>query len=144
MSNLKPQSPLVYRGQGIYPLTSYDQIILPNGDRWSGDIGYVKRVELNVVASNWEQQSTGRYTQFIEIENVNAFTRANATIAMSYINEENYNDAMAAWSCVDKIETIDGGILLTCFKEVPTIDFGIIVDITAISTLIPEARGVNF
>jgi hypothetical protein len=63
---------------------------------------------------------------------------------MSNVNEENYDDIMSAWACIDNIETTDGGVLLTCFKAVPVIGFKIIIDITAISTLIPEARGVNF
>lgn len=32
----KPQSPLELDGNYIYPLTYFDQIILPNGGRWSG------------------------------------------------------------------------------------------------------------
>jgi hypothetical protein len=50
----KPQSPLKYKGKGFYPLTSYDQIILANGDRWGGDIGYIKRVSVNILNDNWE------------------------------------------------------------------------------------------
>lgn len=36
MNNYKPQSPLIMNNQGIFPLTTYDQIILPDGSRWSG------------------------------------------------------------------------------------------------------------
>lgn len=32
----KPQSPLELDGNYIYPLTYFDQIILPNGGRWNG------------------------------------------------------------------------------------------------------------
>lgn len=32
----KPQSPIMYLGDYIYPLTYYDQIILPDGTRWNG------------------------------------------------------------------------------------------------------------
>lgn len=39
MSNYKPQSPLMVNGNGIFPLTTYDQIILANGDRWDGKLG---------------------------------------------------------------------------------------------------------
>lgn len=33
---VKPQSPLMLGENGILPLTSYDQIIMPDGDRWDG------------------------------------------------------------------------------------------------------------
>ena len=36
MPNYKPQSPLVMNGEGIFPLTTYDQIIMPDGSRWDG------------------------------------------------------------------------------------------------------------
>lgn len=36
MKNYKPQSPLVVNGNGVFPLTTYDQIILENGSRWDG------------------------------------------------------------------------------------------------------------
>ena len=39
MPNYKPQSPLVMNGEGIFPLTTYDQIILANGERWDGKLG---------------------------------------------------------------------------------------------------------
>ena len=39
MAYYKPQSPLIMNGNGIYPLTTYDQIILANGDRWDGKLG---------------------------------------------------------------------------------------------------------
>ena len=33
---LKPQSPILYKNNYIYPLTTYDQIILADGGRWDG------------------------------------------------------------------------------------------------------------
>ena len=33
---LKPQSPILYKNDYIYPLTTYDQIILADGSRWDG------------------------------------------------------------------------------------------------------------
>ena len=32
----KPQSPIMNGDEGVYPLTTYDQIIMPNGSRWNG------------------------------------------------------------------------------------------------------------
>lgn len=34
---VKPQSPLMLGENGILPLTSYDQIIMPDGGRWDGN-----------------------------------------------------------------------------------------------------------
>lgn len=39
MPNYKPQSPLIMNGEGIFPLTTYDQVILANGERWDGKLG---------------------------------------------------------------------------------------------------------
>lgn len=36
MSYLKPQSPIKNSNDHIYPLTTYDQIIMPDGSRWDG------------------------------------------------------------------------------------------------------------
>ena len=38
MDYLKPQSPIMKGNTGIYPLTTYDQIIMKDGSRFSGDI----------------------------------------------------------------------------------------------------------
>lgn len=35
---VKPQSPILFRGLGISPLTYHDQIIMPDGSRWDGTI----------------------------------------------------------------------------------------------------------
>ena len=36
MAYLKPQSPIKNGQDHIYPLTTYDQIIMPDGSRWNG------------------------------------------------------------------------------------------------------------
>ena len=36
MINYKPKNPLVINGNGIFPLTTYDQIILSDGSHWTG------------------------------------------------------------------------------------------------------------
>lgn len=40
---LKPQSPILYKNDYIYPLTTYDQVILADGSRWDGIIIPVSR-----------------------------------------------------------------------------------------------------
>lgn len=36
---VKPQSPLMLGENGLYPLTTYDQIIMPDNTRWDGTLG---------------------------------------------------------------------------------------------------------
>lgn len=39
MAYLKPQSPITNGEDHIYPLTTYDQVIMPDGSRWNGSSG---------------------------------------------------------------------------------------------------------
>lgn len=39
MATLKPLRPLQFEGQNLYPLTTYDQIIMPDGKKWNGTAG---------------------------------------------------------------------------------------------------------
>lgn len=36
MAYIKPQSPLTHGENFIYPITTHDQIVLPDGNRWDG------------------------------------------------------------------------------------------------------------
>jgi len=37
--HIYPQAPIKYKGDYIYPLTRYDQIIMRDGSRWNGSGG---------------------------------------------------------------------------------------------------------
>ena len=143
---LKPQSPLEYHNNYIYPLTTYDQIILPNNERWDGTLAQTKRISVSVPVNAWQNNSDGSATQIVPVDNFTTQTVCTvADLDMSIITKENYNEINRAWSCVDKIETVNGGILLTCFDSVPTIDFNLIIDVTVtIMTTLPDAMGVEF
>lgn len=39
MATLKPLRPLQFEGQNLYPLTTYDQIIMSDGKKWNGTVG---------------------------------------------------------------------------------------------------------
>ena len=39
MAYVKPQSPIKNGDDNIYPLTTYDQIIMSDNSRWDGDVG---------------------------------------------------------------------------------------------------------
>lgn len=36
IAGVKPQAPLKYKGDHIFPVTTYDQIIMRDGSRWNG------------------------------------------------------------------------------------------------------------
>lgn len=58
MSNYKPQSPLVINGNGIFPLTTYDQIIMPDGERWDGTAGGGTNVTIEPVITSGTKLAT--------------------------------------------------------------------------------------
>ena len=47
----KAQSPLKNNNTLFYPLTTYDQIILPNNERWDGSLSQTKRINISVPAN---------------------------------------------------------------------------------------------
>ena len=49
MAYIKPQSPLKLGEDHIYPLTTYDQILMPDGSRWNGKSG---GLNADVIANN--------------------------------------------------------------------------------------------
>ena len=103
------------------------------------------RMSLSVPTSGWVQASTGRYTQTILVDNVNASSKCyHIDVDMSAVTEDTFEDIKKAWALVDNAETVNGGIKLTCFSEAPSIDFNVIVDIEEVITDLPNARGVTF
>ena len=57
---LKPKIPISQDGTYYYPLTSYDQIIMPDGNEWNGKI----------TINNQEPSSSGNFT--INASNIGA------------------------------------------------------------------------
>ena len=157
---VKPQSPLMLGENGILPLTSYDQIIMPDGSRWNGkalsdtnnpdetpttSYTIFNRISFTVLASGWVQSETGRFTQTITINDVTSHSTCyHIDVDMSAVTEDTIDDIKGAWALVDNAETVDGGIMLTCFTKAPTVDFAVIADIQEIVTDIPNANGVSF
>lgn len=103
------------------------------------------RMSLNVPTSGWVQANTGRYTQTISVDNVNASSKCyHIDIDMSAVTEDTFEDIKKAWALVDNAETVNGGIKLTCFSEAPSIDFNVIVDVEEVIVDLPSAWGVTF
>ena len=146
MRYLKPQSPLEFQENYIYPLTTFDQIILPDGNRWNGGIQSVEHVTTLVPVTNWEEEEDGSYTQMVYINDFDSNTVCPAIdVDMSKLTKETYADAVEAWACVDKVQTIEDGVLLTCFSTKPKVDFDIYLNINRIGIVnLPNASGVSF
>lgn len=76
---VKPQSPLMLGENGILPLTSYDQIIMPDGTRWTGESGGIKANEnssLNVAEDGTVTIKVGEGLKIAE----------DGTISLAYAN----------------------------------------------------------
>lgn len=56
-SYLKPQSPILYKENYIYPLTTYDQIIMPDGSRWQGEVSSGDYTETDPTVPAWAKES---------------------------------------------------------------------------------------
>ena len=148
---IKVQTPLEYKGEQFYPLTTYDQIIMSDGTRWNGVVNAPSRICVSVLSNGWVQSETGRYTQTILVDGIDENTACSTIdLDMSNITEDNITDIKQAWSLVDNVETVNGGFLFTAFTEAPTIDFDVIVDAYGVFNMdadgnsLPDAEGVSF
>lgn len=69
MEYYKPQSPIKKGEVGIYPLTTYDQVIMKDGSRFEGEIQKVKIPLLYYgvfKANSWVQNSSS-YSQTVQL-----------------------------------------------------------------------------
>lgn len=111
----------------------------------SGTYATMRRINTTVLASKWEQASSGEHTQLVEIEDMSPHSKCyHIDVDMTNATKDDALSVKLAWSYVDKAETATNGILLTAFTEVPTIDFNIVVDVETMITDIPNVAGVDF
>lgn len=81
-SYLKPQSPILYKGDYIYPLTTYDQIIMPDGSRWQGEASNGNYTETDPTVPAWAKElSPPTYTKndigLGNVDNVKQYSASN-------------------------------------------------------------------
>ena len=139
VSYLKPQSPLMYKGDYVYPITLAEQIVLANGQRLEQNGRIVadmvkgisgEFITVSVLAENWTQQEDGRWTNFVEVEGVTAQTRGRyADISLSNATPDTYDDIEAAWLRISNIETSDNGIMFISFGNCPEIDLTVNIEV---------------
>lgn len=72
MNNYKPQSPLVVNGNGVFPLTTYDQVIMNDGSRWNGEANniHVGDNEPDVKYKVWIDTSEETATELMRSDSI--------------------------------------------------------------------------
>jgi hypothetical protein len=105
----------------------------------------LKRMQATVPANEWTQQSTGRYTQTIQVSDLTSHSVCHhADVNMSGVTEETAADIKQAWSMIDNIEATDAGVVFTSFAGAPQVDFNVYIDIEEFIETVPNANGVIF
>lgn len=122
MAYLKPQAPLQKGEDHIYPLTTYDQIVMPDGKRWNGNtaIPQILSQAASLPLANWvADESEETYSQTVAVEGITIdVNKTNAIVSPSTdrtIEEEYLGCEVRASS------QGDGTLTFTCIS-LPTID----------------------
>ena len=148
MAVIKKKYPIIdENGQSATYPTFASQVFFDDGTSLENHAinTLMTRMSLSVPTSGWVQANTGRYTQTISVDNVNASSKCyHIDVDMSAVTEDTFEDIKKAWALVDNAETVNGGIKLTCFSEAPSINFNVIVDIEEVIVDLPSAWGVTF
>lgn len=155
---VKPVTPLKKEQSFIYPITTYDQIILENGNRWNGVTLQAEDVEIliqeKVITTtysrtldkdNWSGNNAP-YTQEINIENITEADDPIVDIDLSEAAVGNIANLKKNWAYVDRVTTSTGKITFYCYTNRPIIDLP--VNLKIISNMIDGdleyAEGVSF
>lgn len=132
-------------GQTGSDVITYDQIVMPDGNYWNGISGGTYRIAFTITADGWTQLETGRYMQTVSIDGMTSHSQCqNLDVDMTNVTEETINALREAWSLIDNVETVDGGMRFTAFDGTPEIDIDVIADVYTVMTTIPNMSGVSF
>lgn len=158
MAYLKPQSPIKNGGDHIYPLTTYDQIILSDGNRWDGNVTTDKTLTQSgkaadaksvgdAIANHYHNYATtstysgtlsssgwsssAPYSQTITVSGVLATDTPFADVNMSSASTGDVGTALTeAWSLVGRITvTADNTVVAYCYEEKPTTNIPFILKV---------------
>ena len=72
------------------------------------------------ISTNWETAETGEHVQNVEVTGILATDNPIVDVVLD-ASKETALSQLEAWSCVSKIETLDGSITVTCLEDAPTI-----------------------
>lgn len=127
MAYLKPQSPIRNKEDYIYPLTTYDQIIFPDGNRWDGLIAVQKEQTVDLLSNEWILNEDGTYTQEVAVEGILSADYPDVEIDMSNASVENSIDLQDNWALIGRAKPRNGSIIFYCYDGVPIISMSVIV-----------------
>ena len=131
MAFFKPQSPLNVNGNGIYPLTTYDQIVLQDGSRWDGKtfltniLAYSKTINLPV--QNWTDEAP--YIQSIEFPGLEEDDLVNMDISMKEATVSTASTIPENWGYVGRSLAEKNLITFFCYESKPEIDLTVNVQV---------------
>jgi len=140
MGYYKPQSPLKKGNNYVYPLTTYDQIILKNGERWTGpydDLEVRLLIAQRAQTSNYSAtfSSSGwtgeaPYEQTVALDGVLSTDVPIVDIDMSKADTTDSGNALAeAWNCIGRVTASDGAVTAFCYNEKPTVDITVVLKV---------------
>lgn len=134
MAYLKPQSPLKKGEDHIYPLTTYDQIIMANGSRWDGKSSsgsasiLASRAEVVLPANNWVgMNNTEEPPYYINcsVPKILEEDLYSVDVNMDAVNVDNYSEYLENYALITRTLSEDGIVKFMCYGEKPTIDLTI-------------------
>lgn len=132
MANYKPQSPLIINNNGIYPLTTHDQIIMEDGTRSLTSLISQKattaRYSVTLSSSGWS--SSAPYTQTVNVSGILATDDPFVDVDMSGATTTAQGMALIeAWGLLGRITANAGSITAYCYEEKPTVNIPIILKV---------------
>lgn len=155
MAYYKPQSPLEMNGNHIYPITTHDQIIMADGNRWdgkslsnggsvSGAIEATAFIENGVsLETKYTQVSTYHatlpaygwsdsvpYTQTVSVQGILATDNPFVDVDVSSALDSDSGLAITeAWSFIGRITANEGTITAYCYLEKPAVNLDLILTV---------------
>ena len=121
MAFIKPQSPIkdFNTGDYIYPLTTADQVVMPDGSRLNSVFKHTVKKEVTLLASDWS--GAAPYIQTITVDEYVDDLQVDANIIYSgdLSADESLNKAA---SCLSYIKKNGKAITFYCLKSKPEID----------------------
>ena len=134
MAYLKPQNPIKNRQDYIYPLTTHDQVILANGERWDGCVANMEQRIVELLPENWEfVPEESCFKQEVAVEGILSGDYPSVDIDMSNTNSENRYILQDNWQLVARLETCDGYVVFYCYDTTPSISLSVIIQFMRLS-----------
>lgn len=133
MAYLKPQSPLRHKdGDYFYPLTTADQVVMPDGSRLNSVFRHTVRTNITLLVSNWS--SNAPYTQTITLDDYIDDLKVDANIIYSGIEETDLELNKAA-SCLSYIKKNGKNVTFYCLSSKPEIDIPIEISYESVNSI---------